>query len=510
MNLAPEGKSVWLDAPVPAFPQFEGHARADVCVVGAGMAGLTTAYALAREGRSVVVLEAGHIAGGETQRSTAHVTAVLDDRYTHLEKVFGRDGARVAAASHQAAIAFLGLVTSEAHIDCDMEVLDGYLIFPAAGSNVSLADEMQAAARAGLEVQRLARAPFTGFETGDCLRFPGQAQFHPVKYLSGLARAMVAAGVRIFAHTAVTEVQGGSAPEVRTQGGHRVSCGSVVVATNSPINDRVSMHTKQAPYRTYVVGFEFPEGSIERALYWDTEDPYHYVRIASTARGDRLIVGGEDHKTGQAHDSEARFARLEAWTRERFPQVSRVANRWSGQVMEPIDGMAFIGRNPGDENVYIATGDSGNGITHGLIAGLLITDLVQGRRNPAAALYDPARKSGRAISEFAKENLNVAAQFKAYVTPGDVASAEDIRPGCGAILRRGLGKVAAYRDEQGVLHQHSAVCTHLGCIVAWNALEKTWDCPCHGSRYDPSGRVLSGPATSPLHALASEQSTTEP
>jgi nitrite reductase/ring-hydroxylating ferredoxin subunit len=286
-----------------------------------------------------------------------------------------------------------------------------------------------------------------------------------------------------------------------------VTARAVVVATNTPVNDRVAIHTKQAPYRTYVVGARVPRGSVPDILLWDTPDPYHYVRLQRGSRGeggdesggsDVLIVGGEDHKTGQANDADERFSRLEAWTRERFPQVESFVYRWSGQVMEPVDGMAFIGRNPLDsDNVYIATGDSGNGMTHGTIAGILLTDLIQGRENRWAELYDPSRKplSLSAAKDFAEENLNVAVQYTDHVTPGEVSDESEIRAGEGAVIRRGLSKVACYRDESGALHERSAVCTHLGCVVQWNSGEKSWDCPCHGSRFHRTdGHVVNGPA----------------
>jgi Rieske Fe-S protein len=206
-------------------------------------------------------------------------------------------------------------------------------------------------------------------------------------------------------------------------------------------------------------------------------------------------VGGEDHKTGQADDAEQRFSRLEAWARERFPISGPRAYAWSGQIMEPVDSLAFIGRNPGDaDNVFIATGDSGNGMTHGTIAGMLITDLILGKKNPWASLYDPSRITIKAVPDFAKENLNVAAQYADLVTGGEIASVEQLPRDSGAIMRRGIQKVAVYRDAQGVVHERSAVCTHLGCIVQWNHTEKTWDCPCHGSRFAPLGEVLNGPA----------------
>jgi nitrite reductase/ring-hydroxylating ferredoxin subunit len=234
-------------------------------------------------------------------------------------------------------------------------------------------------------------------------------------------------------------------------------------------------------------------------LYWDTADPYHYVRLQNhSATHDCLIVGGEDHKTGQAHDTDVRFDHLEAWTRKVFSHIERIDYRWSGQVMETVDGLAFNGRTPGDENVYVVTGDSGHGMTHGTIAGMLIRDLIHNRDNEWAKIYDPSRKSLKSLGEFAKENLNVAAQYVDYVTGGDVKDIDDIRPGMGAVVRRGLQKLACYKDETGLLHELSAICPHLGCVVDWNNTEKSWDCPCHGSRFTALGKVVNGPANTDL------------
>jgi glycine/D-amino acid oxidase-like deaminating enzyme/nitrite reductase/ring-hydroxylating ferredoxin subunit len=354
-------------------------------------------------------------------------------------------------------------------------------------------------------VELVERAPLGAFDTGRCLRFADQGQFHPVKYLAGLARAIVRDGGRIYNGTAARDVSDGAPATVETASGHTISAQAVVVATNSPVNDLLVMHTKQAPYRTYVIGVRVPAGAVTPALYWDSADPYHYVRLEKAPAdpqegGDLLIVGGEDHKTGQEDDMEERWRRLEAWTRERFPAAGAVEYRWSGQVMEPVDYMGFIGRNPGDEHVFIATGDSGQGTTHGTIAGMLLTDLIAGRENPWAKLYDPSRKTLRppASLEFAKENLNVAAQYLDLVTPGEIKSADEVKPGEGAVLRRGATKVAVYRDRDGTVHERSALCTHLHCVVHWNRGEGSWDCPCHGSRFDPYGRVLNGPAIADL------------
>jgi glycine/D-amino acid oxidase-like deaminating enzyme/nitrite reductase/ring-hydroxylating ferredoxin subunit len=474
-------------------------AHADVCIVGAGIAGLTTAYLLTREGKRVVVVDDGPTAGGETCRTTAHLVSALDDRFYHLEGLHGADGARLAAQSHAAAIDRIERIVDDERIDCDFVRLDGYLFVPPGDDLTQLDDELRAAHRAGLaDVSRVDRAPVDTFDTGPALRFPRQGQFHVLKYLNALADAAKRKGARIYNGTHVHGIEGGTDAHVETSHGV-IRASAIVVATNSPVNDLVAIHTKQAAYRTFVVGARVKRGSVPQLLLWDTPDPYHYVRLQRVDGHDVLIVGGEDHKTGQANDAEARFDRLRQWTRERFP-VEDFEFQWSGQVMEPVDSLALIGRNPLDsDNVYVATGDSGNGMTHGTIAGMLLTDLIVGRENPWTNLYDPSRKTLGAIKEFARENVNVAAQYADLVTPGEVDDVKEIRPGEGAILRRGLTKVAVYRDDGGALHERSAVCTHLGCIVQWNSAERTWDCPCHGSRFHTDGHAVNGPAVQPLH-----------
>jgi glycine/D-amino acid oxidase-like deaminating enzyme/nitrite reductase/ring-hydroxylating ferredoxin subunit len=494
--------SVWMaTAEMPPQPALAEDTGADVCVIGAGISGLTTAYLLAREGRSVVVLDDGPLAGGETCRTTAHLVNALDDRYSELRKLHGERGARLAAQSHTAAIDRMERIASDEKIDCGFERLDGYLFVPPREPRDVLDRELEAAHDAGLaSVEMVARAPFERFDTGPCLRFPRQAQFHPLRYLAGLVHAIRREGGRLYSGTHADDFEGGPTTRVVTSRGHEVVAGAIVVATNTPVNDRVVIHTKQYPSRTYVIAAPVPAGSVPRALFWDTPHPYHYVRLHTIAEGrELLIVGGEDHRTGQEDDAEERYGRLEAWMRERFPGAGEVAYRWSGQVMEPADSLAFIGRNPADQpNVYVATGDSGNGMTHGTIAGILITDLIQGRENEWAALYDPARKSLRALPGYVKENVASTAGYVAWTTEGDVASADEIPPGEGAVLRRGVRKVAAYRDPAGALRELSAVCPHLGCIVEWNSGEKTWDCPCHGSRFAAEGHVINGPANAGL------------
>lgn len=494
--------SVWMETEeLLSRPPLAADDAADVCVVGAGITGLTVAYLLAAEDWSVIVLDDGTLGGGETSRTTAHLSNALDDRYFEIENKHGILGAQLAAGSHTAAMDRIEEIVMREKIACEFERLDGYLFVPPFDSQEVLDKELAAVHRAGLtKVERAARAPLE-FDTGPCLRFPRQAQFHPLKYINGLAKAIERKGGRIYNQTHAEEFTDGSPARVKTTKGQVVTAGAVVVATNTPVNDWVAIHTKQAAYRSYVIGMSIPKASVTRALYWDTGDPYHYVRLQDAETHDILIVGGEDHKTGQDSEADARFDRLETWARERFPRAAEVNFRWSGQVMEPVDHLAFIGRNPGNRDIYVATGDSGNGMTHGTIAGMLLSDLIAGRPNDWEKLYDPGRISLRAAPEFAKENLNTIAQYADYATSGDIDQVEALEPGAGGIVRDGLKKTAAYRDTHGKLHLCSAVCPHLGCIVRWNPTETTWDCPCHGSRFDPIGKVLNGPANSGLSPL---------
>jgi glycine/D-amino acid oxidase-like deaminating enzyme/nitrite reductase/ring-hydroxylating ferredoxin subunit len=449
--------SIWHDTfTVPDRTSLREHVTTDVCVIGAGIAGLSVAYALARAGKRVVVLEKEQIGSGESGRTTAHLSNALDDRYLYLEKARGVGASRIAAAAHSAAIDFIEEAVRTEQIDCDFTRLDGYLFLGGDDEPTLLDDELEAAHRAGL---------------------------------SGVTR--------------VEKIEGGSPAMVTMSTQHTVGADHVVVCTNSPISDMVVTHTKMAPYRTFVVALEAPKGSVADALYWDTPDPYHYIRLQplDDAR-DALIVGGEDHKTAHEDDAGARFKRLEEWTRERFASAGTRIAQWSGQVLETNDYLAYIGKNPdGAEHVWLATGDSGMGMTHGTIAGLLLPTLLEGKPHEWAKEFDPKRVTlhGRELGTLAKENADVALQFGDYVTPGQVEDEASIKPGEGRVIRLGAHKIAVYRDEAGRVHERSAACTHVKCIVDWNTAEKSWDCPCHGSRFDPYGKVLNGPAIDDLH-----------
>jgi len=497
-----ETVSVWQETTPTLTAEEQSREQCEVCVIGAGIAGLTAAYLLRREGHDVQLIDAFGIGAGESGRTTAHLTAVLDDRFVDLAKLFGADGAALAADSHRTAIDLIERIVREHEIDCDFERLDGVLFCSKPDQVDLLNQEARAASQAGfadmVALERL-EIPGVNFD-GPALRFPRQAMFHAGRYLQGLRRAFIARGGRVMTGVQAVGVREGEMARVMLERNREIRARHVIVATNTPFVDRVKMHTKQAAYRTYVVGFAVQPGSFPPLLLWDLEDPYHYVRVVRNIDGGEVvIVGGEDHKTGQDADPGLRFAKLVEWARAHFSGLGDVKYRWSGQVMEPIDGLAFIGRNPGDKNIYVVTGDSGNGMTHGTLGGMIITDLIAARANPWAELYDPARKTLQAAGSFIDENANVLGHLvKDWIARGDVKERNAIPLGSGAIVRDGLGMLAVYRDNDGRFHEVSAACTHLGCVVQWNDVEKSWDCPCHGSRFAPDGVVLNGPAARPL------------
>jgi glycine/D-amino acid oxidase-like deaminating enzyme/nitrite reductase/ring-hydroxylating ferredoxin subunit len=500
-------KSFWVaSTDTQNFPTLTQNLETDVLVIGGGIAGLTTAYLLAKSGRQVVLVEDGQLGSGESGRTTAHLTAALDDRYYYIENVFGEKAAGLAAESHTAAIETIEEIVASENIDCHLRRVTGYLFSHPSDKPSHLEKEFAATQRAGLDTNL--RQGIPGLNNGlRCIEFPNQGQFHIMKYLRGLARAISAAGGQIFTGTHATDIDSSGAK----CNGYQVKAKHIVVATNSPVNDLVTMHTKQHPYRTYVIAGKVKKGTLPYALWWDTGDvqskwvsePYHYVRLEQyDEQYDLLIAGGEDHKTGQSAAEDIaepqRYERLEAWTRAHFPDLEQIDYRWSGQVLEPVDSLGFMGKNPGDDNIYIITGDSGNGMTHTTIGALIITDLINGVKNKWADLYDPARITFRTAGDFLSEAGNMAAQYRDWVLPSDIKDADSLHPGEGGIITSGLRKLAVYRDDAGKLQAFSAVCPHLGCIVRWNKDEKSFDCPCHGSRFTCDGTVINGPALTNL------------
>ena len=505
--------SLWMaTADVPPLAPLADAPGAQVCIVGAGIAGLTTAYRLLREGRSVLVLDERGLAGGQTARTTGHLCNALDDRFFELERLHGAQGARAAAASHAAAVDWIEGICREEGIDCDFARVDGYLVQGLGEMRAGILDrEYEAAVRAGVDCERVPGAPGALAVFGDALRFRNQARFHALRYQAGLLRAIERMGGRVR-RASVTQVHGGREAGVSTREGRRLRSDAVVVATHVPFNDRLTIHTKQAAYRSYVIALRIGAGTVPDALVWDTLDPYHYVRVAQVAGTHWLLVGGEDRKVGQDDTPRVHEAALERWARDHFPMAGEVGYCWSGQIIEPVDALAFIGRNPGlADNVYVVTGDSGNGLTHGTLAGLILPDLMAGREPTHAGqrwdqLYAANRKNLHAADTYLRENLNFVPYYGELLGDGDIQEPEQLAPGEGAVLLDGLHRVAAYRDDQGQLHLHSAVCPHLGCVVHFNASECSWDCPCHGSRFDAhSGARLNGPADRGLAHVEYEQ-----
>jgi glycine/D-amino acid oxidase-like deaminating enzyme/nitrite reductase/ring-hydroxylating ferredoxin subunit len=500
----------WLAPAVLHTEALRQDTAADVCVVGGGIAGVMLAHALAAEDLNVVLLEAKALGDGETGRTSAHLSSALDDRYGRLEQLHGARGASLAYQSHRRGIERIAELAASEAIDCDFAWLDGFLLLAPGSDPEEIDRELGAARRAGfVEAERRDGVPGLRFVTGPCLRFPSQARFHPLAFVYGLQLAARRRGARIFTDSPVEEISGGPFARVTTRDGLSVTAGAVVIATNAPIHPRVGVHPKQTPYRTFALAAPVPAGTVPDALYWDTEEPYHYVRLHrfDEAR-EVLIVGGEDRHTGD--DAEAAFRRLEAWARERFP-IGAPPWKWSGQVLEPVDALAFIGRAPLESsNVYMVTGDSGHGLTHAAIASLLIPDLIEGRDNPWASLYDPGRLTLRATKDLVVNNLETARHYTEWLVgvPGETADVDEIPAGGGGIVRRHGRPVAVHRTPSGALVERSAVCPHLGGIVHWNQNERSWDCPCHGSRFSARGEVLNGPATRGLESLPAARPAT--
>jgi glycine/D-amino acid oxidase-like deaminating enzyme/nitrite reductase/ring-hydroxylating ferredoxin subunit len=476
----------------------ETPSKIDVAIVGGGMTGLIAAIELQRDGRSVVLFDKSEIAGGESGNTTAHLTEAIDARYHTLRKDFGKEGAELAASASRDAIDRIESLARELSIDCHFERVDGYLYTERPDEREMLREEADAARDAGVDATWIDRAELP-FPNHGAVRFANQAQFHPREFLLGLAKAFEAKGGRIVDSTRVESYSDGT-PCTLTVDGRELTADAILLASNSPLN-LVAIVTKVAAYRTYAIATKIDRPPIPGALFWDTEDPYHYTRMQRTSDGDFLIVGGEDHKVGTEEETSDCYEKLAEYARKKFG-VERVDARWSGQILEPVDGLPYIGRNSGSKNVYIATGYAGQGMTFGAIAGVINADLILGRDNRYAKLFDATRITPIASAvDYVTENID----FPKYLLSDrlsswdvDAKSFDAVPPGEGMIIESGGRKVAAHRDPSGVLSCFSPVCPHMKCDVRWNDSEKSWDCPCHGSRFDAKGAVLNGPA---MHGL---------
>lgn len=493
--------SLWMETPAATFPALDSDLETDVCIVGRGITGLTCAYTLIKHGKKVVIIDKDPLICGQTIRTTAHLTWLLDTRYFELEKLFKQDKIQLVIDSHAGAIEYIEKIVQDEKIDCNFERVSGYLFLPKNQTSDVLYSEYNAVHKLGKEVSLVFDDTLKGLNLGMSLHFPNQAQFHIQKYMLGLIKYIQENGGKFFDHTAAESIKDGQPCEIVTSIGHKILSKAVIVATCTPMNDRFLLQTKQAAYRTYVIASLIPKDIMPKGLFWDTEDPYHYIRLQShqtDPEKEWLIIGGEDHRTGQEPHAESKYDKLEAWAKKYFP-IKEIQFRWSGQVFEPVDGLAYIGRNPTENHVYITTGNSGNGMTYGTISGMLIPDLIMGKENPLKAVYEPSRKNFKAITEYLSEQLNTSIQYLDWFTNGDKAAIEKLPSGEGMIIRKGIKKLAIYKDFENQIHIFSAFCPHLGGCVRWNSGEKTWDCPCHGSRFSCEGEVITGPANSSLY-----------
>ena len=490
-------QSIWMDVSAPHFPALERDIEVDVAIVGGGITGITAANLLKRSGKRVAVIELGRIGDGETGMTTAHLTEVLDLDYQDLISNFGVEGGHLACQSSRKAIQRIEANIHAYNIDCDFKRVPGWKWTESQDDISYLEAEAEAALKLSVPNLLSTTAPLP-FDIKRAIRFDHQAQFHPLKYLKAIAATIPGDGSHIFENTRAIDMVDGEPCVVVTSRG-TITCKEIVVAANVPVSNKLFLHTKIAAYRSYAIAFKATEAAaISGNLLWDTMDPYHYIRTTKINDDDYLIVGGEDHKTGQDTHADVHFQNLEDWCADRF-DFTTIPYRWSGQIINPVDGLPYVGRNSLCDNIFVATGYSGNGMTFGTMAGMLISDLILGQTNPWAELYDATRvKPLAAARSFISENIDFPTRLISDRLAPEENNLNLLHENEGALVRVGGKKVAAYRDTEGQMHLLSPVCPHMGCYVHWNSAEKSWDCPCHGSRFSPQGKLLNGPAVTDL------------
>ena len=485
--------SLWIATTDPGdFPALSGQDAADVVVVGAGITGLSTACLLAEQGATVVVVDAGSICAGATGYTTAKVTSLHGLTYAELADRFDADRARLYGEANEAAIGEIARLVAAHGIDCAFERRAHIVYTTDPSSRSSVEQEAEVAASLGLPASSTTQTDLP-FEVEAAVRVDDQAQFHPRAYCLGLARAIQAAGGRIYAHTRARHVDG-TTGVVATDNG-KVRGDAVVVATHLPIAEMGGYFARTEPWRSYAIAVTV-DGDRPHDMYISTDAPTRSLRTA----GELLIVGGEGHKVGDAHDTTDHYRDLDRWAREHFA-VTEVAHRWSAQDWSSADGVPYIGRMAGNgDRVYVATAFRKWGMTHGTVAAILIRDLIAGRENPWLDVYDATRIAPKqSIRGVISESAAVLKHFIGdRLGLGDEATIEELAPGEGAVVRIDGDPIAAYRDDDGEVHAVSATCTHLGCHVTFNPAELSWDCPCHGSRFSTDGAVLEGPAVDDL------------
>jgi glycine/D-amino acid oxidase-like deaminating enzyme/nitrite reductase/ring-hydroxylating ferredoxin subunit len=502
-------RSYWEEVSLPTYSALDQDIRVDVAVVGGGITGVTTAWLLAREGLRVALLDRWRVGGVDTTCTTAHLAAVTDTPLAELVSTWGRDHAQATWEAGWAAIDQIERTVTTEGIACEFKWVPGYLhLSPQARgaerdrSIRSLQQDAETAEDLGFDAELVEHIPLFDVP-GVC--FGSQARFHPRKYLDGLLAAFARVGGRTFEGTDAGEIAG--EPATIRCGPHSVRADHVVLATHNPLVGKQSLlgasilQTRLALHTSYALRARVGPDRVLDACYWDTATPYHYLRVESDQSPDHVIFGGEDHKTGQEPDTRRPFERLERTLTHLLPGHV-VTHRWSGQVIETPDGLPLIGEVA--KGQWVATGFAGNGMTFGTLAAMIVSDGILGRRNPWRELFDVNRtRVHHGAWDYVKENTDYPYYLvrDRFVRP-QVTSLQAVPHGEGRIVDLDRRRVAAFRRDNGSLVLRSAVCTHLGCIVGWNAAERTWDCPCHGSRFTPDGDVLAGPAESPLSRVS--------
>jgi glycine/D-amino acid oxidase-like deaminating enzyme/nitrite reductase/ring-hydroxylating ferredoxin subunit len=464
----------------------------DVAVLGGGLVGATASLLLSREGARTALLEARRVGSGVSGNTTAKLSSLHGLTYDKLRSGVGEEPARAYGEANEAGIARVAALTEELALDCQFRRKPNYTYAEAPGDRKKIEAEVAAASALGLPASFTERTELP-FPVVAAVRFDDQAEFHPYRYVRGLVEAAEASGCAVFERTRAVALEGSA---IRTEAGPQVRADRVIVATHAPFLDRGLFFARTHPERSYSLAVHVPGQALE-GMYLSAATPVRSLRSHPTENGDLLIVAGESHRAGEGDEVE-RYRRLEAFAAERF-DARAVENRWSAQDNMPEDGLPFVGRLiPFSDRVLVVTGLRKWGLAMGTTAAVMVAETALGRDHPLAGFFRPERLHPRpAAFELVSHNARSGLRF---VTDRITrrGSAEGVEPGEGRVVGSGLGQAAVYRDDAGVIHTLSARCTHLGCIVSWNRAERSWDCPCHGSRFGPLGDVIQGPATSPL------------
>lgn len=486
--------SYWLDTtPETSYTPLSGEVEVDVAIVGGGMAGLSAAYFLTEAGKRVAVIERGRIATGVTGHTTAKLTSQHGLLYTDLISKLGEDRARQYAEANETAIAQVVRIAEAHHINCDIQRMPAYLYAVDAEGRKQLMEEAESATLANLHAEYTEHVPLP-FPVAAAVRFENQGIFHPRKYLLAVAEIVIKNGCHIFERTVAEEI-------VEKEDGCTVTCSSgvvrardVVIATNYPIKDPKLFFARLTTRQSYVVAVRL-EQKFPLAHFYSTEKNFHSLRPHLAGTDDEIVlVGGEYHPTGQESNVAARYDALETWAREHLPVIS-VEYSWSTHDAESFDRVPMVGKlSMSSDHLYVATGFKGWGMTNCTAAGMLLRDEILGLENNWSKLYNPSRiKSFFSTEMLAYDVGSVTTLIKGKLSHLPKLT-EDMAPGEARKAEIDGEKIAVYKDEEGGCHIISAVCTHMGCIVNWNNAERTWDCPCHGSRFDIDGRVVHAPA----------------